>query len=108
MAVYFNCTAMLTQDGVKKSDFRIAETSCRRYEIGAAMPRLKSVSYCVSALPIDFHCHGVGKYYFANIGSLDLDGIERRLEEEGVMCFATLHLAKDQLKKVHGSWKGNR
>ncbi|PKD38274.1 hypothetical protein CWO84_24005 [Methylomonas sp. Kb3] len=47
--------------------------------------------------PIDFHCHGIGRFDFADPNSLVLDELENHLKIEGTAAILTLYLPKAHL-----------
>jgi len=44
--------------------------------------------------PIDFHCHGVGKFDFTEVPELSLDAVEQSLRRERVRSILTLYLPR--------------
>jgi N-acetylglucosamine-6-phosphate deacetylase len=51
-------------------------------------------NYFVEARPLDFHCHGVGRYDFAHLDTLSLDGIEQHLAGAHLDCVITLYVSE--------------
>lgn len=48
-------------------------------------------------VPIDFHCHGIGRFDFAEPSDLLLDELEKHLRIEGTAAILTLYLPKNNL-----------
>ncbi|MBD2535931.1 hypothetical protein H6G97_44020 [Nostoc flagelliforme FACHB-838] len=46
--------------------------------------------------PIDFHCHGVGSFDFAEVANIVLDRVEKSLVADGVRAILTLYLPEHQ------------
>ncbi|WP_238783313.1 hypothetical protein [Streptomyces monomycini] len=51
------------------------------------------------ALPVEVHCHGFGEVDFSEFSQLDLQLLDRRSAEEGVVCIPTLYLHRSALAK---------
>lgn len=85
---------LLSTDGtVWQGNFDIDGSSrWRCFERRDALPALTGGTYGVPLWPIDFHCHGVGRFDFTEVPELALDEIEQDLSEEGVHCVLTLYL----------------
>jgi N-acetylglucosamine-6-phosphate deacetylase len=70
------------------------------------LKRMQALSFS----PIDFHCHGVGRFDFADPDRLALDELEAQLSVEGVRCILTLYLPRSQQaafeRFVHTYWAG--
>ncbi len=50
--------------------------------------------------PVDFHCHGIGRFDFTEPNSLVLDELEHSLQIEGVYSILTLYLPKSKLSDL--------
>ena len=67
----------------------------KQREVVASADRLDpGLPYLVEALPIDFHCHGVGTVDFADLENIDLSKVEMLLAEEGVQCVLTVYVSE--------------
>ncbi|WP_433386936.1 hypothetical protein [Micromonospora sp. KLBMP9576] len=49
------------------------------------------------ALPVEVHCHGFGEVDFSEFATLDLERLDQRCGEEGVLSIPTLYLHRDRL-----------
>lgn len=59
---------------------------------------LSEKNYMVPFRPLDVHCHGIGKFDFTEIQKLNLDDIEKSLQEVNTNCVLTLYLPKPCFK----------
>src|SRR4051812_46864263 len=66
-------------------DGETAKTRANPRQIGDTVDELP---FC----PIDFHCHGVGKFDFTDVPELSLDAVEQSLRREKVRSILTLYL----------------
>ncbi|PZD95565.1 N-acetylglucosamine-6-phosphate deacetylase [Paenibacillus sambharensis] len=94
----FTCPSYLDYDGAMK----ISRISYRNqewldFELGEQGLFRKSGAYLVGALPMEFHCHGIGDYDFSNLEELDLEQVNLRAEQEGIFCLPSIFLPHNQL-----------
>lgn len=85
--------------GIHRGDYRFSvERGWIKFEHQERLPRISSAPYIVAELPIDFHCHGIGRFDFSEIEELDLDAIELLLQAEGVRAVLTVYLAEPRFE----------
>lgn len=49
--------------------------------------------------PIDFHCHGIGKFDFVEPALLSIQKVEKSLEQEGIRSIITLYVPRQKLQE---------
>jgi N-acetylglucosamine-6-phosphate deacetylase len=90
-------TACLSYEGVHVGNYEYGGVGWTRYEHRTKAETLRTSSYFVTELPIDFHCHGVGRFDFSELRDLDLDEIDDILKCEGIRAVLTIYLEQSDL-----------
>src|SRR5262245_32378574 len=83
-----------TAKEVRRGRFELDASGWRRFEVAASQSALTEASYAVHGWPVDFHCHGVGRFDFTEIPELALEEVDRHLVQQGVWGILTLFLRK--------------
>lgn len=83
--------------------FVIEDGKCRIRQVVRQASHLDpSRPYIVAAQPIDFHCHGIADFDFADLASLELDAVETVLASSGLQCILTVYVSQDAFEKLIG------
>ncbi len=62
-----------------------------------AAPLGDTEPYLVPSLPVEVHCHGLGKVDFSNFAEIDLFEVDKHAASEGLLCIPTLYLRQERL-----------
>ena len=85
---------LVSSDVVWRGRFELTAAGWRRFNLLATQHSLAGTSYGVSLWPIDYHCHGIGRFDFTEIPELALEEIDDQLAQQGVRSVLTLYLPK--------------
>jgi len=95
MTTEIRASRLLTPDGVfHRADLCWRDGCWNQYSISDAVA--EDMPYVVSALPIEFHVHGIGPYDFSEIGPSDLGGINDHARSLGIFCIPTIYLRPER------------
>jgi N-acetylglucosamine-6-phosphate deacetylase len=93
----FVCNQALMPGGCPAAgQFHFSNAAWERFEFSHATG-LHEGPYMVPVYPMDFHCHGVGKFDFSDIRTIDFSEINDILEGQGIEAVITLHLKRADL-----------
>lgn len=95
----FHCSQMLLPDGsVRAGTFRFSSGQWHQCDVIAPLDRLAVGEYLSPLWPIDFHCHGIGRFDFSEVDTLDLAEVDSLLAQQGIDAIITLHLSRRYLQ----------
>lgn len=96
--ITLNSQTMLNPDGsLSRGLFSVGSGGWDQFDIVGKDAGPIEGGYMVPLLPVDFHCHGVGKYDFTAVPSIELAQINRHFVSEGIRGILTLYLPQPNL-----------
>ena len=93
------CDRFLDSSGhLRKADLLYRDERWQRCVVGEPCGASSVRPLLVPAVPVDFHCHGLGSFDFSRLRPEDLTAVNRLALQQGIDCVITVFLLHDRFE----------